>query len=370
MRDIFLWLSNRYTKDQPEGGFMAEWFKIPWDKIEEELEVRVGEVFDKVFDTLDDCEVEVQKYRSQFSNYNENALACEIIADTSKRTSVIGGVSAAPALVPGLGWSVMIATLAGDYALTLREEMGMFLKFSFLYEVDVDYDQRKKDVITLLLFLARDKKKTPFAKEVLEDLQKEQIDVLARKILIRAGVQLGIRFFRRKLLSILPGIGIVLSGGVNYLGTKSVGKLATQYFQDKAEFIRVHGQSDSNVTVTQRASIQMMINLGKMAGDISDQMRQSIQDQMDIFGYTEEQQKPYMDDFEKRELTPISVKDIRAMSEEDRRYVLKQGLKFAGSSLSVKQENYLDFITRAFGMTELELKKMREEIFAETIRES
>ena len=149
----------------------------------------------------------------------------------------------------------------------------MLLKFSFLFDPDCELEQRKRDVVSLLMFIARDKDKNAFAKEVLEDIEKVQIDVLSRKILIRVGVQLGLKFFRKKLMAFIPGIGIALSGGVNFLGTRQVGKLGIDFFRNKAEFIRVHGQSSTNLEVTKRAALQMMVNLCKMGEKIDDSLK-------------------------------------------------------------------------------------------------
>lgn len=340
---------------------MFEKFKIPWDEVEKELESRVEEVFLKVFDTVDDMEEELRSLRKTYPNLNETALAHEVIKDTSKITAVIGSGAALPDLVPGIGWTAMIATLIGDYCFTLREEMKMLLKFSFLFEEDADSLQRKKDVISLLMVLARDKDSAPFAKDVFHDLDKLQVDVLSRKILIRVGVQLGLKFFRKKLMALIPGIGIALSGGVNFLGTRSIGKLGIDFFRNKAEFIRVHGQSSTNLEVTKRASIQMMINLAKMGGEISAADREKIEDAMDIFGHSQEERQEYLKDLDQSDVTPIAIKDIRQMTEEDKIYVLKQGLRILESGSTAKQENYLEFVARAFGLTQTDLKNIRSQ---------
>jgi len=339
---------------------MLNRFKVPWDEIEKELEKRVEDVFLKVFDTIEDTGRDVHRLREKFPNLNEMALCHEVIKDTSTRTAVIGGSAALPDLIPGFGWGVMVASLAGDFCLTLREEMGMFLKFSFLFEPDGDLEQRKKDVIHLLLFMARDPKEPSFARETIQDLQKRQVDVLARKVLIRAGVQLGLRFFRKKLFALIPGLGIALSGGVNFLGTRQAGKLGIEYFHNRQEFMRKHGQGAVNLDITQRATVQMMINLAKMGEQMAPSL-EMLEEMMEMYGYSEELKKGYREDLSKKEVTPIAIKDIKAMSQDDRRYVLKQGLKLCIKP-TVRQENYLEFINRAFGLSQSELKQIRDEI--------
>lgn len=345
---------------------MLDWFKVPWDEIEKELESKVESVFLKGFETITDTELELDEVRKRFPNLNEVALGNEIIKDSSKVTAVIGGGAALPDLIPGLGWAAMTTTLVGDFCLTLREEMSMLLKFSFLFDPDCELEQRKRDVVSLLMFIARDKDKNAFAKEVLEDIEKVQIDVLSRKILIRVGVQLGLKFFRKKLMAFIPGIGIALSGGVNFLGTRQVGKLGIDFFRNKAEFIRVHGQSSTNLEVTKRAALQMMVNLCKMGEKMDDSQKTVITDAMDIFGYSEKEKTAVMTELDSPEITPIAIKDIRRMTDDDRKYVLKQGLKILENSVSTKQENYLEFITRAFGLTQTDLKKIRDQIKQDT----
>ena len=115
---------------------MLDWFKVPWDEIEKELESKVESVFLKGFETITDTEQELDVVRKRFPDLNEVALGNEIIKDSSKVTAVIGGGAALPDLIPGLGWAAMTTTLVGDFCLTLREEMSMLLKFSFLFDPD------------------------------------------------------------------------------------------------------------------------------------------------------------------------------------------------------------------------------------------
>jgi hypothetical protein len=340
---------------------MFEKFRVPWNEIEKELEGRVEEVFLKVFETIDDTHQDLKTLRETYPSLNEVALAHEIIKDSSKTTAMIGGGAAVPDLVPGIGWTAMVASLIGDYCLTLREEMGMLLKFSFLFDHDSEDIQREKDVISLLMFISRDKDKTPFAREIVEDVDKLQIDVLSRKIMVRVGVQLGLKFFKKKLVAFIPGIGIALSGGVNYLGTRTLGKLGIEFFQNKAEFIRVHGQSSTNLEVTKRASIQMMVNLMKMGGEPTEFQKEILKDSLEIFGYSDEERSAVNEDLSRSDISPIAIRDIRQMTDEDKGYVLKQGLKILVDSVSSKQENYLEFITRAFGLTQNDLRTIRKE---------
>ena len=106
----------------------------------------------------------------------------------------------------------------------------------------------------------------------------------------------------------------------------------------------------------------MMVNLCKMGEKIEDSQKTVITDAMDIFGYSEKEQAALISELNSPEITPIAIKDIRRMTDDDRKYVLKQGLKILESSISTKQENYLEFITRAFGLTQTDLKKIRDQI--------
>ncbi len=338
-------------------------FRIPWDDIEKELETRVQDVFLKVFETMGDTAKEVEALRKRFPNLNENALAQEIIRETSNRTAVIGGGAALPDLIPGMGWSAMIVTLAGDFAMTLRETMAMFLKFSFLFEPDETEQQRKKDVVSLLVFMSKDSSSAGFARETLDDLQKLKLDVAFRKVFVRAAVHLGIKVMKKKLFAFVPGLGIALSGGVNYLGTRQAGRLGVDYFRNKAEFLRRSGAGAISLETTQKATVQMMVNLIKM-GEKSETQLESLEDTMEMFGFKNEIRAEIRSDLQKKEITPIPIKDIKAMSQEDRRYVLKQGLKLAPRPTS-KQENYLEFINRAFGLTQVDMKNLRDEVRSE-----
>ncbi|PCJ20298.1 MAG: hypothetical protein COB02_04490 [Candidatus Cloacimonadota bacterium] len=335
---------------------------IPWDEIEKQLEERVGEVFLKVFETIDDKEEEIKTLRKNFASLNEKALADEVIKKASQNTAVIGGAAALPDLLPGIGWAAMIASLIGDFCLTLREELGMLLQFSFLFDKDEDLQQRKKDVISFLVFLSRDKDNNAFAKEVLEEIQQFQFDQISKKIMIRIGVQLGLKFFRKKMVSFIPGLGIVLSGGVNYLGTRSVGSMGIKFFENKAEFIRTHGQSSSNMEVTNRTTMQMVINIVKMGSSISDEQKNTIDSNLEFFGFSEEEVKSWNEELQKDEINPIAMKDIKAMTDEDKKYVLRQGLQILPNNPHNRQRGYIDFITRAFGLTPSDVNTIKKEI--------
>ena len=99
-----------------------------------------------------------------------------------------------------------------------------------------------------------------------------------------------------------------------------------------------------------------------MGEKIEDSQKTIISDAMDIFGYSETEKSAVISELDSSEITPIAIKDIRRMTDDDRKYVLKQGLKILESSISTKQENYLEFITRAFGLTQTDLKKIRDQI--------
>ena len=166
----------------------------------------------------------------------------------------------------------------------------------------------------------------------------------------------------KKLISFIPGLGIALSGGVNYMGTRSVGNLGIKYFENKVEFIRVHGQSSSNMEVTNRTTMQMIINIVKMGATISEDQKNIINDTLDIFAFDEKQKKAWLDELEKEEINPIAIKDIKAMSTDDKKYVLREGLKIMPEKPQSKQSGYIDFITRAFGLNPSEVSAIKKEI--------
>ena len=65
---------------------MLDWFKVPWDEIEKELESKVESVFLKGFETITDTEQELGQVRKRFPDLNEVALGNEIIKDRKENT--------------------------------------------------------------------------------------------------------------------------------------------------------------------------------------------------------------------------------------------------------------------------------------------
>ncbi|MBI4859800.1 MAG: DUF533 domain-containing protein [Candidatus Riflebacteria bacterium] len=327
---------------------------LPWKDMGDYLEKSVEKTFDTIFSTLDGIEGEVKVLLDKDLQLSRDKLAEEIISQSSKATAMIGGSAALPDLLP-TAWPALIPSIAGDFALTLRAELAMLLKLAYLYGPDLPREERKKEAVGILAaYRAPEGERGSAAREVGIDVMKIGSKHVTRKAFVVLAKKLAERYFKKKLVAVVPVVGIALSGGVNYLGTRSLGDFAKRYYQNRrvpeTEVSSVSGE----VAHFQRCYLQVMINMAKIDRQVPKEEEDLLKDSLLMFGYPKEEQERFLADLHNLEVNnPITHEDIGRLTEEDCRFILKQGIAmiYADKKKSIQEANYLEVLRKRFSLT-------------------
>ncbi len=324
--------------------------KVPWEEIEKYLEDSSEGLFQSVFADMEQVEAEVQGLVDKDIDLYRDKVAEELIATSAQRTLLIGGGAALPDTLPLGGWPMLIASIGTDFALTLREEMGMLLKLAFLYGKDLSREERQREALGLMKLAGEGKLDANATIEPSKLLGLIGTKHISKKILVEVGKAIGLRFYQKKLVALIPGLGILLSGGVNYFSTRKIGEYAQRFYQARARSGRWGNDSPlANMDAFERCYLQVMINLAKVDKSVGKDERAILDDSILMFGLGASERKlllGQLDDLEN--LQPVKDSELKALSREDRRYILKQGLHmiYADRRKTPEEASYLEVLTR------------------------
>lgn len=341
---------------------------LPWKTFNEALEASVEKTFDTLFETLAGIEGEVKVLLDQQLQLSRERIADEIVSDSARATAMIGGSAALPDLLP-LGWPALVPSIAGDFTLTLRTELAMLLKLAYLYGPDLPREDRKKEAIGILAaYRAPEGEKGSAAHGVGMDMTKIGSKHVTRKAFVALAKKLGERFLRRKLLAIVPVLGIAFSGGVNYAGTRSLGEFAKRYYHGRKFPDSETAAVSSEVQHFQRCYVQVMINMAKIDRQVTKEEEDLLKESLRMFGYSKEDQERFLADLHDLDsANPITPEDIGRLTEEDCRFILKQGIAmmYADGKKAIQEANYLEVLRKRFGLNPEVVNNLESQVRSE-----
>lgn len=343
--------------------------KIPWNEIEEYLEGSSEGLFQSIFQDQEQVEAQVKGLIDKDIDLYKDKVAEQIISSAAQRTLVIGGGAALPDLLPLGGWPMLIASIGTDFGLTLREDMNMLLKLAYLYGSELSKEERQREALGLLKLAGEGKIENAASIEPGKLFGLIGTKHISKKLLVELGKALGKQFYRKKLVALIPGLGILLSGGVNYMSTRRIGEYAQKFYQARAQ--RGDWGEDSPIAKMdsfERCFLQVMVNMAKVDKQVTQEETHLLEDSMLMFGLAPDESKAFLkrlDDVEQLEF--IEDRQLRALSKEDRRYILKQGIHmiYADRRKSPEEATYLEVLARKLGVP----KGLTEDLEAEVKRE-
>jgi len=325
--------------------------RLPFDKIGKYLEGSVEKIFDTTFSTLDGIEGEVKVLQDRDLQMSKDKLAQEIIDEASKHTAVIGSTAALPDLLP-TSWPALIPSICTDFGLTLRTQLAMLLKLAYLYGPDLSREDRKREAVGILAsYGSTDEGEGSSATTVSKDMFLVGSKHIGGKALVVLGRKLGERFIRKKLASVIPVIGIAISGGVNYLSTRNLGNYSRQYYSNRRYSDTETASLSEEVTHFQRCFLQVLVNMAKVDKVVSDEERRMLKDSLMMFGYSPTDQARWMSELDDLESAQaLDGEDLERLTDDDRRFILKQAMcmMFANRQKSVQESNYLEVLRKKF----------------------
>jgi hypothetical protein len=157
------------------------------------------------------------------------AVADRIIASYASKSTVAGGASALPGLLPGGG--TIIAVTAGamvDMTLMLKHEVEMALCLTHLYDHDIR-DEKERWLAYALVAVNIYEAKA--GQSYVQDLAEAQLEAFAlytprqlTKLVITLLGKIGLLALSKSFARALPFVGIVVGAAANRVLTRTVGR--------------------------------------------------------------------------------------------------------------------------------------------------
>ena len=147
------------------------------------------------------------------------ALAWARTRERARRTAAIGAITTVPAMVPGIGTALAALGLVADWRYVAEQQRDLVLEIAALFG---DWPENPTEDARNLFLAAT---ATAFASP---EAGRFVSEVLARQIA------------RRGVARLLPGAGAAVAGGLNYIATVTLGRVAISYFGERAG-VAVHG---------------------------------------------------------------------------------------------------------------------------------
>ena len=261
---------------------------IPWKEIESFLDGAIGQTIESILSGQADQEAEMRARVDAGVTRGLDALAAEVVAESSKRTAFIGGGAALPDLFPLGGWPTLIASIGADFTLTLREELTMLCKLGYLYEPEHNRELRRREAIAILAAVKGDDKGGELAGTA--EVGKLVAMMGAKHAAERLLMHVGRKFFQKKLLAFIPGLGILLSGGVNYFSTRSLGDYAIVYYNKRRKQGPGPAVADLEFQRLKTSQLRILVAMARADGSISPAEEELYRDSLLVFGLTPAEQ--------------------------------------------------------------------------------
>lgn len=186
------------------------------------------------FNMVDKEEVHrrVKALQEKHPDLSQRQLCDLIIAGKSRYCGVSGALTALPATVPMVG---TVITLVGGTALDLAA-VGYFMT-EMILEMSVVYGRniRLPGVSREALWVMASAVSADMANKTVSSIAIKQMNNqvfvhMAREVL----VALGIKATQRTVIKIIPFLGAIISGSVNYFICRRMGKIAADYYENNS----------------------------------------------------------------------------------------------------------------------------------------
>lgn len=344
-------------------------WKVPWRDIERQIEKTVEGTFGSIFSSLDGIETEVQHLMDKDLDVYRDKIAEQIISKAAYNTGLVGSGAGALDLLPLAGWAALMASIAADFSLTLREDVSMLLKLAYLYGQDVSREDRKREAISLLACAGADgADPTQASREVSKLMAMIGTKHVSRRFLVGIGKKIGLRFFKRKLVRLIPGLGILISGGINYYSTQQIGEFAKAFYAKRKGTDGELSEIAGEIRHFQRVLLQVMVNMAKVDKKVTEAEENLLRDVLLLFGYGQKEQEPFLEDLRNFDvLRPVNKRDLARLGKDDLRFVLKQAIAmmYADGEKCSEKSNYLTILARKLKVADSLIREVEREVQSE-----
>ncbi len=172
----------------------------------------------------------VEKLRKQHPDLTNRELCELIITRKSRFCAASGAVTALPAAMPVIG---TLVTLVGGTLLDMTAvgyfTAEMVLEMSTVYGRDLYLPGVSREALWVMASaVGADAANKTIGKLAMRQMQNQFFTRMARELL----VSLGIRVSQRTVLKLIPFLGVIISGSVNYFICRQIGRMAADYYEE------------------------------------------------------------------------------------------------------------------------------------------
>ncbi len=170
----------------------------------------------------------VERMRRQYPHLSERELCDLIIAEKSRLCGLTGALTALPATFPVIGTAVtLIGGTAVDMAAVSYFMAQMVLEMSAVYGRDLNLPGVSREAVWVMASaVGADVANKTVSKAAVRQMGNQAFVRLVQELL----KTLGIRATQRTVLRIIPLLGAVISGTINYFICRRVGRIAADYY--------------------------------------------------------------------------------------------------------------------------------------------
>lgn len=164
-------------------------------------------------------------------------VCSRLIARSAMRVGAVGGITATPAALPGLGTiGTAIAAMTADFAYLIRKQIELCYAISAVYDADIHEEELMAITLALLGFSGTGQ----MVKEIAAGTLRNIVDVAKasylKKGISEAAAEVAAKItprFMGRAYKLIPLLGIPLSASINIASTMMVGNQARKYFSTR-----------------------------------------------------------------------------------------------------------------------------------------
>jgi uncharacterized protein (DUF697 family) len=191
-----------------------------------QIKKRADSVLAEVFRTLFE-EIDTEKIRREVSTLKESAPDFEpvdhartLVRRTAIRCAAAGAMSGLPSGLIALG------TLGADLAYLMFQQFRLIIGIATIYGHDASHRERFGEALSCLAYASG------------VGIGKQGIATVLESATMEGGAvaeRIGARFMRERLAKIVPFVGALSGGALNYMSVRAAGNAAIRYYESRVD---------------------------------------------------------------------------------------------------------------------------------------
>ncbi|MCU1350686.1 MAG: hypothetical protein JWO56_3716 [Acidobacteria bacterium] len=180
------------------------------------------EVFRSLFEEIDTDRIrrEVDDLRSHTPAYEPAQHARTLARRTAIRCAAAGAVTGLPSGLLALG------TLGADLAYLVYQQFRLILGIATIYGHEPSHRERFSEAVSCLAFASG------------VGIGKQGLGLALESATLEGGViaeKIGAQFMRERLAKLIPFVGVVSGGALNYAAVRAVSRSAIRYYESRVD---------------------------------------------------------------------------------------------------------------------------------------